>query len=370
MKEQNLQVNCIITSPPYWAMRKYDINYKPKWDDGFEGELGSESNFDLYIKHLCDIFDLAKEVLREDGSLWINIGDTYSTQGGQNRDTNKDYSHYDSIKLNNRMIGVPIIKKLKLPSKCLCMIPERFAIEMINRGWILRNVIIWHKGNCMPSSVKDRFTVDFEYLYFFVKNRKYYFEQQFEKSTTQFQYSKNSKKGGIQDINNPRNNWGFTEKELKTIKKYKTKYNQEYGQTYQGFIRNDSINTNRQLSKKIALELYPNNRKKQQKFINYVHDHDLKNFNKRNKRVVWKINTKGSPEAHFAIFPEELVKTPIKAGCPKNGIVLDPFAGIGTTLKTTWKLGRNYIGFEISKKYCNIIEKNLQECNNRRLDEY
>lgn len=521
MIDQGLKVSCIVTSPPYWAMRKYNIKETPIFDGdpncehifhinkikqcknnkiydeewerpsrkaynkignenkcpvcrkdfegkigqkfcsikclntlsneertntnqltqicskcgAWKGQLGLEPNFNNYIKHLCDIFDLAKDCLRDDGTLWVNIGDTYSTQGGQNRDTDKDYSHYDSIKLNNRMMGIPLIKNSNLPSKCLCMIPQRFAIEMINKGWVLRNVIIWHKPNCMPSSAKDRFTVDFEYIYFFVKNRKYYFEQQFEPASTEFQYPKTSNKGNYQKINNPRRNLVFTQKELDQIKEYQSKYLKS---TYQQNIHKN-IKINRELSKKSAIKIFPNNQKKQKEFIKHVHNHGLYNFNKKNKRSIWTINTKSHPEEHFAIFPSELVKTPIKAGCPKYictkcnkikekkvrseglprnrkkgklvhinsqegrgdisgkklkdwkekhpdkligweqcncnvdfkpGIVLDPFAGIGTTLRTAWDLGRNYIGFEVSEKYYQIGLKNLSKCQNHRLEDF
>ena len=296
-------------------------------------------------------------------------------------------------------------------------------------------------------------------------SRDYYFEQQFERSNTEFIYSRNSPKGNIQDINNPGKNWGLTKDELEY---YNSKYSkQDYGQTLQGFIRNQSIKEERELSKIEAKSLFPDNKKKQQEYINYVHDHGLTSYLGRNKRCVWEIPTVPHSESHFAIFPEELVETPIKAGCPKyvcekcgfprekiiknvgikrdrskgkqvhkgigssngrgdlsgeklkewkekypdkflgysdcgcydnikyskaglnlsptstiltktvqkkqfkeytncdhnskwqSGIVLDPFAGIGTTLLTAWKLGRNFIGFEISKKYCEIANKKL-----------
>lgn len=128
-------IDMIVTSPPYWALRDY----------GTKEQLGLESTFDEYINKLCNVFDECKRVLKKNGTCWVNVGDSY--------------------------INI---------SKCLAQIPNRFAIEMCNRGWILRNEIIWHKPNAFPSSVKDRFTVDFEKLFFFVKNKKYYFERQLE----------------------------------------------------------------------------------------------------------------------------------------------------------------------------------------------
>src|SRR3990167_6845676 len=216
-------INCVMTSPPYWALRDYgtatweggNINCKhqsakeksrydysmvnspnqsqgkgtdaPKWKDvcpqcgakKVDLQLGLEPTPQEYINKLCNIFDEVKRVLRKDGTCWVNLGDTY---GGSN-----GVGWKETIENTNRKIGGGENKSLKKElgiqsgqAKSLCLIPFRFSIEMVNRGWILRNVIIWHKPNCMPSSVKDRFTVDFEYLFFFVKNKKYYFETQYE----------------------------------------------------------------------------------------------------------------------------------------------------------------------------------------------
>lgn len=166
-------VDCCVTSPPYWALRDY----------GVDGQLGLEPTFTEYIKKLCDIFDEVKRVLRKDGTLWVNIGDTYYG-GGNNRGNTKTLS---DIQKGNRGAQGQVQHKwnfTEYQAKSLCQIPSRFAIEMCNRGWILRNKIIWHKPNCMPSSVKDRFTVDFEEVFFFVKSKKYWFETQYEPANT------------------------------------------------------------------------------------------------------------------------------------------------------------------------------------------
>lgn len=471
----------------------------------WKGKLGLEPSIDLFIKHLCDIFEEFKRVLKPYGSLWVNLGDSYSTQGGQNRNTDKDYSQYNSIKLTNRMIGVPLIKPNKLPSKCLCLIPFRFAIEMCNRGWIIRNVIIWKKNNCLPSSSRDRFTNDFEYLFWFVKNTKkplYWVNKKTMQLTTKKpkgihglegidwdweECSKCEGKGYItqnlgktkipnktaDSYNSPRARYQRYKKgkcksckgtgkrkksywkgrdyyfeqqfeksttELEKTKNYNSKYSKsEHGQTLQGFIRNQSIQKERELSRINAKKLFPNDKKKQQEYINYVHDHGFTIDNKRNKRCVWTINTIPHSESHFAVFPNTLIETPIKACCPefvckkcgmprekilkngslieerkpekgmlsqhpeiqmnkytglrkgykqyekivkgytdcgcnagyKHGIVLDPFSGIGTTIETAFKLGRDGIGFDISEKYCKIAEDHLPNiCNFKRLTEF
>ncbi len=271
-------INCCVTSPPYWALRDY----------GVEGQLGLESNFTDYINKLCNIFDEVKRVLRKDGTLWVNIGDTYGTQGGQNRDTNKDYSKYNSIKLKNTEIGSVLLKEPNM-HKNLCNIPARFSIEMQNRGWILRNVIIWYKPNCMPSSVKDRFTVDFEYVYFFVKNKKYWFEQQIENE------------GGI------------------CVRKRSSAFRLQ-------------------------------NENSEDKIIT----------NGRNKRTVWRVTTKPYKEAHFATYPKELIEPMIKAGCPINGLVLDPFFGSGTTGLVALEQNKKFIGIELNLSYIEIANKRLK----------
>ena len=159
-------IDMIITSPPYYALRDY----------GVDGQLGMESTFQEYITKLCDIFDEVKRVLKEDGTCWVVIGDSYD--GNKRGKTDLKVSEATKYSCEN------LIKKTQLQNKCLLQIPARFAIEMTNRGWILRNEIIWCKPNVMPSSVKDRFSVDYEKLFFFSKSPKYIFEQQKEPMKT------------------------------------------------------------------------------------------------------------------------------------------------------------------------------------------
>lgn len=366
-------IHICITSPPYWNLRDY----------GVEGQLGLERTYDKYITKLCDIFDEVKRVLRDDGTCWVNLGDTYfakpksSESGGlQNKNYGNKYSSH-----GYKAKGEQYKKNSKnYQDKCLCMIPERFAIEMINRGWTLRNTIIWHKRNCMPTSVKDRFTVDFEYIFFFSKNKNYYFEQQFVPLS----------QATIDDIHK-RNNMSCLTGE-KGSKHYDS----------------DSVYSNQKTSRRRD---------------EYV---DLEKG--RNMRAVWTINTKPYPESHFAVFPEELVETPLKAGCPEyickkcgkprvkqynslsnasytndsnyerqidtkhnqekfnrnskkmetvekeylglsdcgcnagfsSGIVLDPFFGSGTTGLVALKQRKKFIGIELNPSYIAIAQKRLK----------
>ena len=290
-KLPNESVDCVVTSPPYWALRHY----------GVEGQLGLEPTFQEYINKLCDIFDEVKRVLKKEGTCWVNVGDTYGTQGGQNRKTDKDYSKYDSIKLKNREIGSVLLKEPNM-HKNLCNIPARFSIEMQNRGWILRNEIIWHKPNCMPSSAKDRFTVDFEKIFFFVKQPMgYYFEQQLEPYTK------------------PLDRWGGTDLDANG----KSEWDEGTGQS------------------------------------SYRKRNMRPNEDGKNMRTVWSINTEPNSEAHFATYPQRLVERMIKAGCPENGLVIDPFFGSGTTGIYARKVNRNFVGIELNPEYVEIANKRL-----------
>lgn len=297
-------VHCVVTSPPYWALRDY----------GVEGQLGLEPTFQEYITKLCDIFDEVKRVLRNDGTLWVNIGDTYMGNSSYSAKGRQGFGN-DKIGMMNKKQWLdpknPTPTKLRarehvesgqIIEKSLCQIPSRFAIEMSNRDWILRNEIIWHKPNCMPSSVKDRFTVDFEKVFFFVKSKKYYFETQYEKAIWAEKDARSKIKGG------------------------------------------------KLSGGKTATGNYATNR------VAYS------NGGMKNKRAVWTVTTKPFKEAHFATYPETLIEPMIKAGCPKGGIVLDPFFGAGTTGLVAKKLGRNYLGIELNPEYIKIAEERIGKC--------
>lgn len=242
-------IDMCITSPPYWNLRNYES----------EMQLGQEENPDEYINNLCDIFNEVKRVLKENGTLWVNISDTYN-------------------------------------KKCLQNIPSKFAIQMCDRGWKLRNEIIWYKPNAMPCSAKDRFTIDYEKLFMFSLNDKYYFVQQKEPSEDSY----NGKRGSS-----------------KTRKKM------------QSAMRDKNI--------------------------------ENKIYNERNIRCVWKINTEAYKGEHFATYPKKLIEIPIQAGCPVNGIILDPFIGSGTTAVSAILHNRNYIGIDVNSKYCDLSRKRIIE---------
>ena len=277
-------VDCCISSPPYWGLRDY----------GVDGQVGNEQDFKEFVKKLIELYSEIQRVLKPTGTCFVNLGDTYNGTKQGNTETNKNPKLVtDSFKKER-------IKDIQ--DKSLLMIPERFAIGMIDEGWILRNQIIWHKPNQMPQSATDRFTVDFEKIFFFVKQSTgYYFEQQLEPYTK------------------PLDRWGGDDLEANG----KSTWDNGTGQTT---YRNRNMRPS------------PDG---------------------KNMRTVWSINTESFPEAHFATYPEKLVKRMIEAGCPENGLVLDPFMGAGTTAVVAKKLNRNYTGFELNPKYKLIAENRL-----------
>lgn len=284
----------------------------------WRGNLGLEPTFNLYIDHLVEIFAECKRVLKDTGVMWINIGDSYASSGS--RDTR--FYHGDNVG-KHRLNGDGNLSKEysgrcrtdDVPSKSLCGIPERLALALTDRvGLIRRNTIIWHKPNCMPASVKDRFTVDFEYVYMFTKSQRYYFEQQFEASVDPESYT------GRRPRNAP------------TISKHDLKHCQVAGK-----IKDGKLND--------AGKAYPN----------------------RNKRCVWRIATKPFPEAHFATYPTALIEPMIKSSVPCSGIVYDPFMGAGTTGLVAKMLGRHYVGSELNSSYISIANRRIAKETELRL---
>lgn len=297
-------IDCCVTSPPYWGLRDY----------GVDGQLGNESHFKIFINRLVDIYDEVKRVLKPTGTCFVNLGDTYGTQSGN--------MHKEALpQPKNGRITKSI--SFEQPNvnlhKSLCLVPERFAIEMIDRGWTLRNQIIWHKPNQMPSSATDRFTVDFEKIFFFVKEPMgYYFEQQLEKAIGYDGRKELEYNGGNKDV---------------SIGKH-TRWKQHKNTQDKGQQPN-SMHLRREMG-------LPDEQ-----------------YFERNVRTLWSVNTESFSEAHFATYPQKLVERMIKAGCPENGIVLDPFMGAGTTALVAKKLNRNYIGFELNPEYIKIAEKRI-----------
>lgn len=276
-------INCCVTSPPYWGLRDY----------GGEEQLGLEPTPEEYVKNLVDIFREVKRVLRKDGTLWLNLGDSYCG-GGKKGDTEgvKQKTNKGGYWADNDSLAIHKSKIKGLKTKDLVGIPWMSAFALRADGWYLRQDIIWNKPNPMPESVTDRCTKAHEYIFLLAKSKKYFYDNDSisEDTTTK------------DNSNRDRDNTP--------------------GRTKMGGLKTND-------------------------------------YDKRNKRSVWTQTTKPYKEAHFAVYPEELIVDCIKAGCPEGGIVLDPFIGSGTTGLVAKKLNRHYIGIELNAEYIKIAEKRI-----------
>ncbi len=296
-------VDCCITSPPYYGLRDY----------GIDGQIGLEETPTEYIEKLVNVFREVKRILRDDGTLWLNIGDSYAGSGkGGSPDSEK---YKQATNRGSRTVGNPYGKEGKeleravkanvtsktfegIKAKDLIGIPWTLAFALRTDGWYLRQDIIWHKPNPMPESVTDRCTKSHEYIFLLSKSKNYYFDGEAIKEPC-------------------------TSTDMRLRDRETTKLNNTPGRTrMNGLVKNDYL------------------------------------F--KNKRSVWSVNTKPFKEAHFATFPETLVVDCIKAGCPVNGIVLDPFMGSGTTAVVAVKNFRKYIGCEINPEYIKTAEERIR----------
>jgi len=290
-------VHCCVTSPPYYGLRDY----------GLDGQIGLEETPEQYIEQLVGVFREVRRVLRDDGTAWLNLGDSYS--GGQTGRNDKNTGGGLYQGQQNGWTGEET-KQRHVPTglkpKDLLMIPARVALALQADGWYLRSDIIWHKPNPMPESVTDRPTSAHEHIFLLSKKERYYYDADAIREPHQEASIERDKAG-----------WKAA---------FKGRHTQP------GEKRPHSTDTNGFL-----------------------------NPNGRNRRNVWTVTTKPLKQAHFATFPPKLIQPCILAGCPKGGTVLDPFAGAGTTLLVADGLGRNSIGIELSPEYIKIAQRRIQD---------
>jgi DNA modification methylase len=288
-------VSCCVTSPPYWGLRDY----------GTDGQLGLEKTPEEYIAKMVAVFREVRRVLRDDGTLWLNIGDSYAREGGrtpgQPRHWDGREKNFDSDAIHARSLA----SEIGLKQKDLVGIPWMLAFALRADGWWLRQDIIWSKPNPMPESVTDRCTKSHEYIFMLTKSAKYFFDAEAIKEPTVdgSKPSNNTKKAAQQRID-------------------------ASGGVLSGGVDHSSLGC--------AAET-------------------------RNKRSVWEIATQPFPEAHFATFPEELVKPCILAGCPAGATVLDPFGGSMTTMLVAQELNCKGIAIEINSEYIEIGQRRLNQ---------
>lgn len=256
-------IDCVITSPPYYGQRNYNSHK----------EIGNEDSPEQYVERLKSTFKQCRRILKDSGTLWLNLGDKYIRQDLQG-------------------------------------MPWRVALALKDSGWILRSDIIWHKPNAMPSSVKTRPTTDHEYIFLFTKTRDYYYD--------------------IDSIREPH----VTFTEDSKMKGGRNHFGKKNGTPEEG--KNEG-----------------NSNLHDGRWDQAFHPEG------RNRRTVWEIPLSKFPGAHFAVFPEKLVKLCMMAGCPGDGVVLDPFVGSGTTGLVARKLGRSFIGIDSNPRYCEMTKERV-----------
>ena len=294
-KMDDKSIDCVITSPPYWQLRDY----------GYEGQWGLEPTFNEYLDHLWSMMDEIYRVLKDEGTVWINLGDSYSTQIGTNLAIKRgNYKENDSTYLTNRGESGNLIKDKSLPNKCLLLLPHRFAIGCIDMGWIVRNDVIWAKRNGMPESVTDRFSKKHEYMFFMVKSDKYYF-----------------------DLDAIRDNHIWSKDKRNDGKRH---------------VYSDGVKSmNNEMIASNAVSFNP------------------KGKNPGSVSDFWDIPTKPSSSKHYAVYNDSLIAKPILAGCPEQGIIYDPFMGSGSTADAAIRANRKFIGSEMSEEYFKIANDRI-----------
>jgi len=321
-------VQTVVTSPPYWGLRRY-------CDD--PREIGNEPTIADYVHDLVAVFAAVRRVLRDDGTLWINLGDAYAN------DTK--WGGVTSGKHAGGLQGTTYIGRNRtqtgLPSKSLIGLPWRGAFALQDDGWILRSDIIWSKPNAMPESVTDRPTRAHEYLFLFAKSTRYFYDA--------LAIAEPVKQSSIDRINQP----SFDEQ---------TGGPKDYGTT--------GVNTSRSMRK--TLENFARRGKGgKNAFRGQGHFREGENgpANRdgremrdvgagltRNKRSVWEIATKPFSGAHFATMPEALIEPCVLSGSRVGDTILDPFAGTGTVLRVAMRYGRSAIGIELNPAYSKLSD--------------
>jgi DNA modification methylase len=284
-----VKVQMCVTSPPYYGLRDY----------GHDGQIGLEETPEQYIEAMVEVFRCVKDILVDDGVLWVNIGDSYyNYRPGKGQalvkqsisNTNQDLPQ-NCARRGNKLNG--------LKEKDLIGIPWMLAFALRANGWYLRQDIIWHKPNPMPESVTDRCTKAHEYIFLLSKSQKYFYDNEAIKEPAHTTDESNRDRDASRLNNTP------------------------------GRTRMAGLKTN--------------------------------HYEMKNKRSVWTVNTKPYSGAHFAVFPEELIEPCILAGSRVGDVVLDPFMGSGTTAQVAQQLGRKYLGCELNQDYKTLQDQRVSQ---------
>lgn len=333
-------VHCVVTSPPYWGLRDY----------GVASQIGLEPDFRDYIATMVEVFREVRRVLRADGTMWLNMGDSFYAGNKGTKDA------LDRVSAGTKQVTNAGSRYLRSPTrqpqaslkpKDLIGMPWRIAFALQEDGWWLRQDIIWHKPNPMPESVNDRPTTAHEYLFLLSKSQRYYYDAEAIRETAVAD-DVGDMDGGAQRLPDGGNaNEGRNYRQPNSPLSIKSPHGQ-------GFTRRAGIGAKGN-ARTFRGGSYVGGKPGPRTEIGNVPN---KNFS-RNKRTVWTIATVPFPEAHFATFPPALVEPCILAGCPKSGTVLDPFFGAGTTGLVADRLGRHCIGIELNPEYAEMARRRI-----------
>ncbi len=314
---QGVKVQMCVTSPPYFGLRDY----------GHDGQLGLEETPAEFVANLVEVFDLVRELLADDGVLWLNLGDSYNAAGRTGHGTRQGFkqgtNRASAEKADNCRPSVHSLKP-----KDLIGIPWRVAFALQDAGWYLRQDIIWHKPNPMPESVTDRCTKAHEYLFLLSKSERYYWNAQaMREQAAQSSLARWAQ--NVEDQTGSDRVPGKTNGNMKAVggPRGKGGKNAFRGQGHQRDGENGHANRDGRDMKEVGAG------------------------ETRNRRSVWTIPTVPYSGAHFATFPPALIEPCILAGSRAGDTVLDPFFGSGTTGEVAGNLGRNWIGCEINEQY-------------------
>jgi len=298
-------INTCVTSPPYFGLRDY----------GHEGQMGAEPTPDEFVAALVEVFREVRRVLRDDGTVWLNLGDSYARAGGWSNNNGLDGVSREDSKRAKSNLSYTDGKSQKLAKglkpKDLIGIPWRVAFALQSDGWYLRQDIIWHKPNPMPESATDRCTKAHEYIFMLSKSPKYYYDHEAVKEPSVSTHSSGN---------------GFK---------------RDAGESYKN--ADGSARGNESQWSDVG--------------------------GKRNRRSVWTVPTRPYKGAHFATFPPALIEPCILAGCPKGGIVLDPFGGSGTTAGVAVGSGRNAVICELNPEYVDLIAERVAAVSGAAIDQ-
>jgi len=306
-------VQTCITSPPYWGLRDYRV----------EGQLGLEKTPEEYVAKMVQVFREVRRVLKSDGTLWLNLGDSYANDGKWGGETGGKQAYLSDN--DRRRVGREE-RLSSLKPKDLCMIPARVALALQADGWWLRCPIIWVKPNPMPESVKDRPTRAHEYLFLMAKSERYYYNADAIKEPASHETTKMP--DGWESGPGTHGSFHRDGRE----KGQKTDKQRGHSRRHAGFNdRWDAMEKAEHCS------------------------------GKRNKRDVWEIATQPYKDAHFATFPEKLVEPCILAGSRERDLVLDPFSGSGTTSAVAKRLARRWVAIELNLKYCRLNQRRVRQ---------